>query len=125
MKIRCTTNHVRFRLRKSDLLTIKKEGHLIDHIQVGDHPQFQFGIRLQGENPDLHLEERGIYVHLPHALFEEWATSQEVGIESDISNADGTRTGLLIEKDFPCKDRDDEDKSDTFWELAEQSPDTC
>lgn len=125
MKIRCTTNHVRFRLRKSDLAILRADSELMDHIRVGDSQQFDFGIRIQGENPVLQLEDRGIFVHLPHSLFENWIASDRVGIESDMENADGSKTGLLIEKDFPCKDRSDEDKNDTFWELAEQSPEAC
>jgi len=32
---------------------------------------------------------------------------------------------LLVEKDFPCKDRPDEDKSDTFTGLVNGEPPAC
>jgi hypothetical protein len=32
---------------------------------------------------------------------------------------------VLVEKDFPCKDRPDEDKKDFFEELADQQAPLC
>jgi len=52
-------------------------------------------------------------------------TSDQVGIEYNIPLDGATYLHILIEKDFPCLDREQEDKSDTFWELAQEKPDTC
>jgi hypothetical protein len=47
--------------------------------------------------------------------------TDQIGIEQTTTHG----LYILIEKDFPCKDRADEDKSDLFGELAEHVPDVC
>ena len=48
---------------------------------------------------------------VPAHLAEEWASGDEVGIETE----DGAEVKILIEKDFACvKPRSDEDEADMF-----------
>ncbi|MEY3249674.1 MAG: hypothetical protein RL742_1717 [Bacteroidota bacterium] len=61
-----------------------------------------------------------ICVRLPLQEAERWIQSETVGMES---HADGVH--VLVEKDFPCKDRPDEDKKDFFEELADQQAPLC
>ncbi|MGA2851774.1 MAG: hypothetical protein ABSE46_22450 [Terracidiphilus sp.] len=43
-----------------------------------------------------------------------WGTTDQVGIAEDISLGNLGSLALLIEKDFACLDRSDEDNQDTF-----------
>ena len=64
--------------------------------------------------------QNAIQVTLPLSIAMPWMDSDQVGIEHTLDSG----LNILIEKDFPCKTRDDEDKSDTFQELVEKN-DTC
>lgn len=67
-----------------------------------------------------------ITVIIPDDMANQWIHSNKVGIESTIEIEETAPLHILIEKDFPCLDRPNEDKSDTFSELAaQQKPDNC
>jgi hypothetical protein len=71
------------------------------------------------------LENNDLVLTLPKKEALEWIITNKVGIESHINLSNDEQLHLLIEKDFPCLDRPEEDKSDTFWELAPETPDAC
>ena len=56
---------------------------------------------------------------------QKWMSTDQVGIELENELDNGEHLHILIEKDFPCKDRTDEDKSDTFFEIADEQTDAC
>jgi len=64
-------------------------------------------------------------VIIPAQLANDWINTNEVGIESYVDLKGKEKLHLLIEKDFPCKDRPEEDKSDTFTELVNDPTDSC
>ncbi len=47
--------------------------------------------------------------------------TDEVGIYGFLKLDNNKSTEIIIEKDFPCKDRPEEDKRDTFQELADKN----
>jgi hypothetical protein len=65
-----------------------------------------------------------IYVIIPEIQAKNWIDTDQVGIFERIKLDNNQFLDLLIEKDFPCLDRPNEDKSDTFQELAKKS-DNC
>ena len=64
----------------------------------------------------------GVPQRILGSLFEVGA---EVGFEVFIPLNGTGKLHLLIEKDFPCKDRPEEDQSDFFQDLADKSPVVC
>jgi hypothetical protein len=116
MKIRCATNSVRLRLWKSDLEILRQSGVLSDKVSFpsGD---FVFGLALSTENnPRINFSDGKLEVSVPAEDANQWMDSDQVGLKYEIENSPLNFTEILIEKDFPCKDRD-EDHSDTFFEL--------
>ena len=53
-------------------------------------------------------------VFIPAGQANAWGTTDQVGIAEDISLGNLGSLALLIEKDFACLDRSDEDNEDTF-----------
>ena len=126
MKLRCTENSIRLRLRKSDIEVLKTDKRVSEVIHFGLNTSFQFELCLADvPHPDALFEQGKIQVQLPKQKAEHWINSQEVGIEYTKILEEKNTLHLLIEKDFPCKDRTDEDKSDTFQELVPDQGDAC
>ncbi|MEO1213844.1 MAG: hypothetical protein AAFY45_09980 [Bacteroidota bacterium] len=127
MKLRCTHNSVRIRLKKSDLATLAEKGRVEEVIHFSPKSRLVFEL-IVGKN---YNDVKGEFINgrlsviLPEEQATSWMGSNSVGIETyqDLKGED--KLHILIEKDFPCNDREDEDKSDTFWELAEDKPESC
>lgn len=127
MKLRSTHNSIRIRIRKSELLLLKQQTRVEEQVQFPNGILFKFVLSIdqKKENVDAALENHELLIALPEKEAKAWMNSNHVGIERQIALPDGEHLHLLIEKDFPCTDREEEDKSDTFWELATDKPEVC
>lgn len=123
MKLRLEGNSIRLRVRKSDLNTLQKEGKIIEKLTFPDQSVFNYQLFVDKNATQLTAEwsNEGIFVALPVSEMQIWIQSNEVGIEATLSSG----LYVLIEKDFPCKDRPLEDTADTFFELADQDSAKC
>ncbi|MEL6651484.1 MAG: hypothetical protein AAFQ87_11835 [Bacteroidota bacterium] len=127
MKLRCTTDSIRIRIRKSELAQLAREEMIEEQVRLGGGLALRFRLVINhdtevvGASMDDHL----LIVALPKGLSKQWIGSNEVSIEAYQAIDDTDRLHILIEKDFPCQDRASEDKSDTFWELVPEEPDAC
>lgn len=126
MKLRCTENSIRIRLKKSEVAELAKAQQVAEKIHFGNQVVLTFALNINPsiQNVTATLLHNNLVVSLPKTMAEEWINSNQVGIEVTESVSATQRLHILIEKDFPCLDRENEDKSDTFWELAEK-PDAC
>lgn len=120
MKIRTTHNSIRLRIRKSELDILHKEESISESLTFvnGISLRTVLFINHKISTPEASFRETTISVGLPPELAKQWIESDQVGIEQSLNINNGESLHLLIEKDFPCLDRPNEDKSDTFWELA-------
>ncbi|NRB53307.1 MAG: hypothetical protein HRU41_36965 [Saprospiraceae bacterium] len=127
MKLRTTHNSIRIRIRKSEIEELKAEGQVVERIRfpLGTLLRFALEIDEQAEGVTASLADTFLRVSIPNKEANTWINSNQVGIEKRIPVPEGEELHLLIEKDFPCLDRPEEDKSDTFWELAPESPEAC
>lgn len=121
MKLRTTQNSIRLRLRKSELQLLKAEGLVEESVQFPNGLVFSYALIIDDTTEDIKASLIGslMRVHLPELLAEEWITTNKVSLETTIPLAGDQTLYILVEKDFPCKDREDEDKDDTFWELVD------
>lgn len=123
MKLRCTTNSLRLRVKKSDLETLQKEGTISESLVFANQIQLRFSLKIDEKQTQVtaFFENNEISVHLPGSEANDWINSNQVGIQTtQPSTKNEEPLDILIEKDFPCDDRANEDKSDTFWELANE-----
>lgn len=125
MKLRCTTDHIRLRLRKSDIAMLRDSGSISIEVHLGTSI-FAYSLTLSDSlDLSVDLEDGHIMIRLPKEQFTQWADSNKVGIEKTIVHPDSSTLGILVEKDFPCLDRENEDKSDTFFELVDDADEAC
>jgi len=125
MKLRLTKNSIRIRVRKSELSILSEKELIEESISFPTKTTFNFGLKTSVDslNVSASMANNNLKVFIPKQIANNWIKSNEVGIETYTDLEGEDQLHILIEKDFPCKDRPEEDKSDTFTELAnEQSP---
>ncbi len=127
MKLRCIHNSIRLRLKKSDLKNLMETGKVSESIGFSADTTLTFSLELSqaAEQVYAQFQHNQIIIFLPKSTAHTWAESQQVGIEVEQTLGGDEALHLLIEKDFPCLDRENEDKSDTFFELAPENPKAC
>ncbi|PSR15238.1 MAG: hypothetical protein DA408_02125 [Bacteroidetes bacterium] len=119
MKLRITTNSIRLRVRKSDLQALETAGAAYGRVDFPHGESFRYGLAL-GDVASLQARwaDGMLLVELPATTGQAWMHSDQVGLAHQVSLPAGGSLELLVEKDFPCKDRE-EDIADTFFELDE------
>ncbi len=127
MKIRCTHNSIRLRLRKSDIAQLLENETIKESLSFGGGISFDFVLSLDKDATETNATylKNQIIVYLPHSMAYTWSKSTQVSLENYQSLDNDEQLYLLIEKDFPCKDRSEENKDDTFWELTDEEGDKC
>jgi hypothetical protein len=119
MKLRCTQNSIRLRLRKSDMQTLQTTQEVTESVYLPGGTVFAFQLKLSNvEAITANMEGQTIVVSIPIEAGQQWIDSNQVGFEEHLPLATGQQLHLLIEKDFPCAHQPHEDKSDTFEELV-------
>jgi len=127
MKLRCTHNSIRIRIRKSELKELAESRRVEEAINFGGAVVLSFILEINPATEQVNASflENQLVVSLPKKQAFQWMNSNQVGIEVNKPIGKEQTLHVLIEKDFPCLDREEEDKSDTFWELAPETPDAC
>lgn len=109
MKIRIKGNSLRYRLTKTDVNTIMKDGRLEERTEFG-HQTLVYALQT---TPDYDLgatfHENRITLFVPHTMIDRLANTDEVGFENEQG-----KLFLLVEKDFTCLDNVAEDQSDNY-----------
>jgi len=127
MKLRCTENSIRIRIKKSELAQLAKDKGVVEKIHFGNQIALSFALSIDESIQQVAATflENHLVVSLPATIANKWINTNQVGIEVNNPISQEHQLHILIEKDFPCLDREEEDKSDTFWELAPETPDAC
>ncbi len=113
MKIRILGNRVRLRLSQSEVAQIGRLESVEESTNFGENT-FSYVLAVHEMDQHIHANYEGgsIQISIPKAMAQNWADSDEVGIQtpSDYSPF------ILIEKDFKCLTvREGEDESDMFY----------
>ena len=114
MKIRIEDNSVRYRLRKSEVAALAKEG-LLTGVTQFPGSRLEYVLRASPSAGDLKASysEGKITIEIPGALVREWPDTPRVGFEAYLP-VGGARLHLLIEKDFACLDRSPGSQTDQY-----------
>ena len=117
MKLRIKGNSVRLRVSPSEVARLLKGGRIEDTIRFGPAEEAKLTYALeQAEGPEaiwLRYRPQEVAVVVSSAAAQIWGRSEQVGIYGDFETGSGT-VGLVVEKDFACLDRADEENEDTF-----------
>lgn len=109
MKIRIKGNSLRYRLTKSDVAQLAREGHLQEEVDFGGQ-QFYYALQLvDDEELSATFRENTIILFTPKFMISEFTDTDKVGFDGKHGNL-----SLLVEKDFTCLDNVAEDQSDNY-----------
>lgn len=126
MKLRCTADSIRLRVRKSDLEMLQNQGSISTPIHFAPGIKLEYVLQLgQTPEPQASYTPAQITLVLPQDQALQWINSDSVGIEHQQEYAPGQYLHLLIEKDFPCRHTEETDMQDTFYELAPKDDLSC
>lgn len=109
MKIRIKDNTVRIRLTKSEVASLSENGRIISKTEFLNK-DFVYGIEiLYQEGLSISFEDEEMMVQMPKSYVEEWVNTDRVTFEETHN-----KILILLEKDFVCIDRPEEDQSDNY-----------
>ncbi|WP_031429049.1 DUF7009 family protein [Flavimarina sp. Hel_I_48] len=115
MKIRIKQNSIRFRLTRSEVEQVCKQGHYEEETDFNSG-QFRYSVCTKEgiENLEAYFIENRITLYLPDTYATQWLDSEQVGFEHNMPLENGKELLLLLEKDFVCMDDNREDQSDNY-----------
>ena len=126
MKLRITHNSLRIRIQRTQLAQLQSEGKIVETVDFPMKSSFQYALLVhEGPSVEAQFEDNQLTIKLPESEANTWFNTNLVGITADLTTTGEARLHVLIEKDFPCADRPNEDKSETFWELTGKSGPDC
>ena len=109
MKIRIKGNSLRYRLTKSDMYRLSKEGYLEDKTDFGGSALIYVIQKTKDAKMSAFFNDNVICLQIPETMIEELENTDKVGFEGSEENLQ-----LLVEKDFTCLDNVAEDQSDNY-----------
>lgn len=115
MKIRIQGNSVRYRLTRSEVASLKKDGHYKQQTAFNGK-NFVYAVAAKENITGLQAEfkEDTITLYLPKKESLTWPDIDRVGYENKMVLNDGQILNLLLEKDFVCLDERIENQSDNY-----------
>jgi hypothetical protein len=118
MKVRIKGDSLRLRISRSEVARLLEGDCLEETIHFAPEACARFTYALQQDRlvgrPTVEYTENRVAVLIPADQANAWGITDQVGIAEDISLGNLGSLALLIEKDFACLDRSDEDNEDTF-----------
>jgi hypothetical protein len=118
MKLRIKGNTLRARVSRSEVTRLLAGDCLEETIYFAPEPRAKFTYALRQEpsvsRPTVQYTENKVAILIPADQAHAWGTTDQVGIAEDISLGNLGSLALLIEKDFACLDRSEEDNQDAF-----------
>jgi hypothetical protein len=109
MKLRIKSNSLRYRLTRSDVDTLSREGYLEDQINFPGTP-LVYAIQLtDGQELTSSYIDNKITMSMSRKMILEFVDSDRAGFKNNNGGLE-----LLVEKDFTCLDEVDEDQSDNY-----------
>jgi len=120
MKLRFEKNSVCYRLRKTELAQLKQDGFVRETITF-ENATFTYELRVEKvDELNAEFSNNIVITHIPYDVANNFINTEDVGIYKSIQLKNNQPLNIIIEKDFPCKDGPEEDRSDKFSELAEK-----
>jgi len=109
MKLRVKSNGLRYRLTRSDVDTLARDGYLEELVNFAGNP-FVYALQLtDGQELTASYIDNKITLCMSRKMIQELIDTERVGFENHYG-----ALHLLIEKDFTCLDNVDEDQSDNY-----------
>jgi len=119
MKLRIKGNSIRLRLLQSEVERFAAAGQISDEIEfdAGGAAYLRYSLVTSPAAESMTARFRGneISIVVPTLVAQQWASDDQVSLESEQPIGSGETLKILVEKDFVCIDRpDDPDREDAF-----------
>jgi hypothetical protein len=118
MKLRIKGNSLRLRVSRSELARFQAGGRIADTIHFTAAPEanltYALESALQLSPVTVRYGSREVTVILSEDRARVWGAPNEVGVYTTLNMGSAGSLEVVIEKDFACIDRSDEDQTDTF-----------
>ena len=118
MKLRIKGNSLRLRVSRTEIERLLRRERLEDTIQFAPQADAKLTYALEQASsvslPTVRYTEGKVTVVIPADLAENWCTTEMVGIAESVNLGAFGSLELVIEKDFACLDRSEEENQDTF-----------
>jgi hypothetical protein len=115
MKIRIRGNSLRYRLTRTEVEQFAKTGFVQEKINIGGcYLSYALKSTVHKQLSAEYYDNK-IILFVPESMVGPWANSDQTGFEHymDLEGSE-EKLFLLVEKDFTCLDKVDEDQSDNY-----------
>jgi hypothetical protein len=115
MKIRIKGNSLRYRLTKSEVDHFVSAGCVEEKINFGNSILY-YSLKKSVQNQlSASFNNNEITLYFPSSFINEWINSEQIGFEYNMEVEGSDKPlYLLVEKDFTCLDKTNEDQSDNY-----------
>jgi len=118
MKLRIKGNSLRLRVSRSELAYLQAGGRIEETIRFAEAPEAKLTYALESAAQSLPVRVRygfhDLTVILSEIQVRIWEGESEVGVYSNLDIGLAGSLEVIVEKDFACLDRGDEENKDTF-----------
>jgi hypothetical protein len=118
MKLRIKGNSLRLRVSRSELERFQAGGRIEETIRFTAAPEatltYALESALRSSPVSVRYGSREVTVILSQDRARIWGAEDEVGVYTTLDMGPAGSLEVVVEKDFACLDRSDEDNSDTF-----------
>ncbi len=105
---------MRYRLTRTEVERFIETGFIEDKINFGNGILFYRLQKTDEKEMSASFSDNRILFFLPQPMIEQWINDDVVGFEHSMALPNGGTLFLLVEKDFTCLDKVDEDQSDNY-----------
>jgi hypothetical protein len=118
MKLRINGNSLRLRVSRSELAHFQAGGRIEETIRFAEAPEAKLTYALESAVQPSPVTVRYRFHDVTVILSEDqariWEAESEVGVYSNLDIGSAGLLDVLVEKDFACLDRGEEQNRDTF-----------
>jgi hypothetical protein len=118
MKLRIKGNSLRLRVSRSELARFQAAGRIEETIHFTAAPEatltYALESALRPSPVSVQYGTRAVTIILSQDRARIWEAQNEVGIYTTLDMGPAGSLEVVVEKDFACLDRSNEDNSDTF-----------
>jgi hypothetical protein len=115
MKIRIKGNSLRYRLTRPEVERFSATGLVEERVNFGDLALTYVLCKTEADALFASFKDNRITLYLPSGLVDEWVNTDKVGFDQQMPlNGTEGNLYLLVEKDYTCLDKVEEDQSDNY-----------
>lgn len=118
MKLRIKGNSIRLRVSRSELERFLSGSRIEETIHFAPEANARFTYALesasQAASVAVRYQPQEVTVVLSQDQARIWSAESEVGVYTSVEIGSAGSLEVIVEKDFACLDRSDEENSDTF-----------